>query len=198
MRSRTTIFNAALLKTGNDPTSEGEGTFIWQVLEANYDDIVRAAFEDKEFPFGKARVTLTSRADGDFGYDDAYTMPSDVIHVQDVYLNEYRAEDLNESWEINSETNELMINAGTRTVEIEYIKVGLEHTWSAKFALSIQRSLEALIKDVQEEVEESQALQNEADWRLMKAEVKASKNKSDRRVRKGGRLILAHRGATRR
>lgn len=197
MRSKSTIFNAALLRTGNSPTSEGEGTYIWQALEANYDEIVRSAFEGNDFPFGKKRVELTSRSEGGFGYDDAFTMPNDVVHVQEVYLDDYRAMDLHESWEIDGENNQLMIDASSRKVEIEYIKVGLEHTWSAKFTEAIQRRLEAVIKSVIEEMEEAQALENEASYALMGAEVKSAKNKSKRRARRGGRLVQAHRGSTR-
>ena len=195
IRSKITVFNAALLRTGNNTVVEGDGSFIWQALEANYDEIVREAFEDQEFPFGKARIELTSRSDGDFGYDDAFVMPSDAIHVSDVFLGEYRASDLQESWEVKSETNELLINASARVVEIEFIKVGLENTWSAKFTRGIQRRLEAVIKDVIEEVEEASALDAEADFAFLKAGVKASKNRSRERVRKGGRLVRAHRGS---
>lgn len=198
VRSKTTIFNAALSRTGNTSVAEGDGSFIWQALEANYDEIVRDAFESQEYPFGKARKTLTSRATGRFGYDDAYTMPNNVVHVTQVYLNERRASDLGESWEIDAETNELMIDASSRTVEIEYIKVGLEHTWSAAFARAIQMRLEAVIKDVVEEVEEAGARDSEADFQMLKAGIKASKNRSKARVKRGGRLVRAHHGTTRR
>ena len=194
IRSKITLYNAALLRTGNNAVVEGDGSFIWQALEANYSEIVRAAFEDQEFTFGKARETLTSRAEGRFGYDDAYTMPSEVIHVIDVFLDEVSAARLGESWEIDSSTNEVMIDAGTRTVEVEFIRVGLEHTWSAQFAKGIQRRLEAVIKDAIDETSEAEALDMDADYKFLKAGVKSSKNRSKERVRRGGRLVRAHRG----
>ena len=190
VRSKTTIFNAALLRTGNEITVTG---FVARALEANYDEIVRDAFEGQKFPFGKVRIELTSRSDGRFGYDDAYAMPSDTIHVSEVYVKEHRASDLGESWEIDAETNELMIDAKGRKIEIEYIKVGLEHRWSAKFTLGIQRRLEAVIKDVLEEPEEASVLETEGDAKILQAGVKASTNRSGARVRRGGRLIRAHR-----
>ena len=196
VRSKTTLFNAALLRTGNSSTVEGDGSFVWQALEANYDEIVRDAFEGGNFPFGKARVTLTSRSDGRFGYDDAYTMPNSVIHVSEVYLDERNTSDLLESWEIDGETNELMINANGRVVEINHLKVGLEHTWSGTFAKAILMKLRAVVKDVLEETEEAMSLDSEGDFQLLRGGVKASKNRSERRVwkRHGGRLIRAHRG----
>lgn len=196
-RTKTTIFNAALTRTGNDPTSEGNGSPIWLALEANYPDIVRDAFESGEFPFGKTRVELTSRADGRFGYEDAFTYPAEILHFIDVYLDGRRASDLEEAWDIDAETRELMIDASKRKVEVEGIKIGLEYTWSAKFALGIQRRLEAVIRDVEEETEEASAKDGEAGYALMAAGVKASKNRSRRKIRSGGRLIRAHRGSGR-
>lgn len=195
VRSKITIFNAALLRTGNHAATAGNGSFITQALEANYDEIVREAFESAEFPFGKAREALTSRAVGRFGFDDAYLMPSDVIHVVEVYLGGYAASDGQVKWEIDAETNELLVSAGTQTVEIKFLRVGLEHTWSASFARGIQRKLEAVVKDVIEESEEASALDNEGDFQIMKGAVKAGKNRSERRIWKksGGRLVRAHR-----
>lgn len=194
VRSKTTIFDAALLRTGNGSSTEASGTPVWQALEANYDEIVREAFEGQEFPFGKARETLTSRTDGRFGYDDAYKMPDTVVHVEEVFLNDCAAADLGESWEIDSETNELMVDARGRRVEVRFIKIGLEHTWSSTFARAIQRRLEAVAKDVLEETEEASMLDSEAAFQVLKAGVKASDNRSKRRVRRGGRLTQAHRG----
>lgn len=166
----------------------------WQALEANYDEIVRAAFEDQKFPFGKTRVQLSSRSEGRFGFDDAFVYPSEIIHIDDVYLNNRRAADLLEAWEVDAETRELMINASGRTVEIDGIKRGLEYTWSGKFALGVQRRLEAVIKDVIEEAEEASAKDADADFQFMKAGVKGSKNRSLRKFRGAGRLSRAHAG----
>lgn len=193
-RSKLTIFNAALTRTGNDPTTEGEGSIIWQALEANYDDIVRAAFEEGEYPFGKTRIALESRSAGRFGYDDAFTYPVHVIHIYDVFLNKHRASVLGEAWDVDASTRQLMINASSRSVEIEGIREGQEHTWSGKFTNGIQRRLEAVIKDVEEEVEESAAKDSEAEFQFLKAGVKASKNRSRRKFRGDGRLTRAHRG----
>lgn len=175
---------------------EADGSDIWQALDANYDEIVREAFEGQEYPFGKSRQELTGRQAGTFGYDDAFLMPIDVIHISEVYLNDCSARDLQEKWEINAETRQLLIDASNRKVEIEFIKVGMEYTWSAKFARGVQRRLEAVIKDVLEEMEESQALDSEADMHFLSAGTKASKNRSGTKVRRGGRLTRAHRGNT--
>lgn len=196
VRSKTTIFNAALVRTGH--SEDQNGSALWEALDANYDEIVRGAFEDGDgvYPFGKARVSLTSRTSGTLGYEDAYALPSDVIHIIEVYLNGYAAADLLEDWEIDGVNNRLEVDAKQRPVEIEYVKEGLEYRWSARFALGVQRRLEAVIKDVLEETEEAAMKEQEADLQFMKGSVKASKNRSQRRVAKkyGGRLTRARRG----
>lgn len=195
VRSKTTIMNAALLRCGREETQSGG---IWRAMEANYDEIVRQCFEDGDgvYPFGKARVTLTSRSEGTFGYDDAYKLPNDVIHVREVFVDTYSASDLLLPWDVDATAGQLLLNADGRTVEVEYVREGLEHTWSANFALAVQRRLEAVIKDAMEEFEESAAKEQEADFLVLKAGVKGSKNRSQRKVwkRGGGRLIRARRG----
>ncbi len=196
VRSKTTLFNAALTRTGNNSTSEGDGSFVWQALEANYEEIVRAAFEEGKYPFGKVRETLTSRSAGKFGYDDSYQLPTEAIHVDEVYFNECSASDLQERWDVNGETNELLVDANSRTIEVEYRRVGLEHTWSASFAKGIQLRLEAVIKDVLEEFEEASAKDAQADYQILIGGVKGAKNRSQRKVWKKGasRLVRRRRG----
>lgn len=195
MRTRTTIFNAALLRTGNTEVIESEGSEIWRALDANYDEIVRSAFEsgDGVYPFGKSRTTLTGRSEGTLGYSDSYALPSDCIHVVEVYIDSYAAADVLEAWELDGDN--LVINASNRTIEVEYIRQGAEGEWSALFARGVQFRLEAVIKDAEEESQEAQAKEAEADMQFAKASVKASKNRSQRRAWKsgGGRLIRARR-----
>lgn len=197
VRSKTTIFNAALLRTGHEETQSGG---IWRAMEANYDEIVRQAFEDGDgvFPFGRQREELTSRSDGYDGYEDAYKLPDGAIHVIEVFLDAISASDALIPWDVDASSNNLLLDAGGRKVEVKYVKEGLEHTWSANFAMIVQRRLEAVIKDVMEESEEAAAKEQEADFFAMKAGVKGSKNRSQRRVwkRGGGRLIRARRGGS--
>lgn len=189
LRSKTSIFNAALLRCGRSPQDGSD--LLLEALEANYDDIVRAAFEngDGAFSFGKVRVTLTGRSEGTMGYDDAFAVPSDALHIIEVYLDGYACSDALEPWEFHGETQSVMLNAGTRVVAIEYVKAGLEHTWSSSFALGVQRRLEAVIKDVLEETEESSMKESEADAAFLMAGVKGSKNRSQQKVWKHGRLV---------
>jgi hypothetical protein len=200
VRTQVTIFNAALLRTGNYDTGEGDGGALWRALTANYDEIVRACFEEGDgvFNFGRAREVLGSRSEGTFGYDDTFQMPFEAIHVIEVFLNGKACADLLEHWEVDGATNSILVNACERKVEVEYVRRGLEHTWSAGFTLAVQRRLEAVIKDVLEDVGEAVAKDQDADYQLMKAAVKGSKNRSQRPAMKNnGRLMRARKGYNR-
>lgn len=194
-RSKDTIFNAALLKCGREDTTTGGSGPLWRTMDANYDEIVRSAFEDAAgaLPFGKARVALTSRTASDYGYDDAFTLPSDCLHVIEVYVADYAAGDIRLSWEVAED--KVHLDSDNRAVEIEYVKSGLEAKWSSNFALGVQRRLEAVIQSFLEEPEEAQLRDQQADMYFMRAGVKGSKNRSKERAWKsgGGRLIRARR-----
>lgn len=199
LRSKETLFNAALYSTGNTPADRSG---LWEALEANYDEIVREAFErgGPSLPFGRTRKALTSRANGQRGYDDMFTFGVDVMHIIEVFLDERAASDLLLDWEIDAADRKLLINASNRTVEIEYIRVGQEHTWSATFARGVQKMLESVIKSVLEEEEEAAAKASEGDLKLLMAGTKGSKNRSNRRVfkRGGGRIMRARSTSPRR
>lgn len=192
-RSKDTLFNAALLRCGREDTTTGGSGPLWRAMEANYDEIVRAAFEegDGTLPFGKARETLTSRSTGSFGFDDAYTLPSDCIHVIEVFLDTYAASDLRLKWEVADD--KVHLDADERTVEVEYVVQGAEAAWSANFALGVQRRLEAVIQTFLEEPEEAQLREQQADVYFMKAGIKGAKSRSGNRAWKhgGGRLVRA-------
>lgn len=194
-RSKDTLFNAALLRCGREDTTTGGSGPLWRAMEANYDEIVRSAFEegDGTLPFGKTRETLTSRSAGSYGYDDAYTLPSETLHVIEVFVDEYAAADIRLPWEVAGD--KVHLNAGSRTVEVEVVVAGQEASWSSNFALGVQRRLEAVIQTFLEEPEEAELREGQADRYFMKAGIKGAKNRSGNRAWKqgGGRLIRARR-----
>lgn len=181
-----------MLRCGESEASQGSA--IWRAMEANYDEIVRSAFEEGDgvFPFGRAFLPLTGRSDGDFGFEDSFLLPNGVIHVAEVYLDGCPAATLQEAWEIDATKGVLLVNANKREVKIRAVIEGLEHTWSGLFTNVIQKRMEAVVKGIQEEEAEAASKDQDADYLLLKAGVKASKNRSNNRVlAKGGRLVNA-------
>ena len=195
MRSKDTIILAAMLRCGRSaPANE---PFLAAAVEANYDEIVRSAFEsgDGNYPFGRSRVALTGRIEGDLGYADGFVVPGDSLHVVEVYLGGTSASDLLADWEFDAATSAVMINAHGAAVEVEIVRAGQEATWSSSFAKGVQRRLEAVIKDALDETAEAISKEQEADLAMLQANVKASKNRSSRPMfrRGGGRLMRARR-----
>ncbi|MFY0633682.1 MAG: hypothetical protein JXQ91_07715 [Vannielia sp.] len=197
MRSKETIFDAALLRCGRSRT--GGDANLREAMDANYDEIVRAAFEEGDgvYHFGRARSVLTGRSAGIMGYDDSYALPNDCLHVIEVFYRtgtkDYAAADLLETWEVDGENNAVLLNSEERTVSVDYVRSGQESRWSAPFAQGIQRRLEAVIKDYLEETEESLSKDSAADAAFMSAGIKGSKSRSKRPAfkRHGGRLKRA-------
>lgn len=196
-RSKDTIFDAALLRCGRSRT--GGDANLREAMEVNYDEIVRAALEEGDgvYDFARTRTVLTGRSAGINGYDDTYQLPNDCLHVTKVFFrsnNQDRsASDLLEPWDVDGENDTLLVNAGTRTVSIDYVRSGQEARWSAPFTLGVQRKLEAVIKDYLEEVDEAMAKDAAADNAFLRASIKSSKQRSTRPVfkRHGGRMKRA-------
>lgn len=199
VRSKDTIFDAALFRCGR-ASAENEPNLVL-AMDANYDEIVRSAFEDGDgvYPFGRKTVELKSRAEGIDRYDDAFKVPPEVLHIAEVYLNEVSSPDGGFEWDYDADDRQLLVNARGRTVTIKAVFSGEEHTWSSNFAKGIQRRLEAVVKDYQEEPEEAAAKEAEAEYYFGKASVKGSKNRSQRPAWKvgGGRLVRARRTTAR-
>ncbi len=187
-RSKITLFNAAMAKAGHSKQLiEGDTAPAFFVLDTNYPEIVGEAFESSRLHFGKIRAPLTTRSEGDFGFDYRYLLPDDFLSVIRVEVDGVQPRD----WEINGEY--LYLDASTGVV-IEYIRQGAESMWSATFANAIIHLLTALIKEsVNEEIEEAQALETTGENKLMKAGILSSKQRQDRRHYKEGFLMRSRR-----
>lgn len=187
-RSKITLFNAAMAKAGHSrQLIEGDTAPAFFVLDTNYPEIVGEAFESSRLHFGKIRATLTTRSDGDFGFDNRYLLPNDFLSAIRVEVDDALPRD----WEINGD--HLYLHAETGVV-LEYIRQGAESMWSSTFANAIIYLLAALIKEsVNEEVEEAQALETAGENKLMKAGILSSKQRKDRRPYKEGFLMRSRR-----
>lgn len=187
-RSKITLFNAAMAKAGHSKQLvEGDTNPAFRVLDANYAEIVGEAFETSRLHFGKVRASLTTRSAGDFGFDNKYLLPADFLSAITVEVDETIPRD----WEING--NHLYLDADTGVV-IEYIRQGNETAWSSTFANAIIFLLASLIKEaVNEEVEEAQALGQQGENKLLKADIYSSKQRKDRRPYKEGFLMRSRR-----
>ena len=189
MRSKITIMNQALAASGqaNKELTEGQASPEFTLMEKFYDEIVGAAMEVENIYFGRARVTLTNRDTGDFGFDDKWDLPGDYLNVLEVFVSDYPTQD----WE--RVENSIYINASAN-VTAEVIQRGAESSWSSLFTLGVIGRLESLLrKGINEELEEAFAVDEAADFTLQKAGTHSSKQTGDRRPYKEGFLMRSRR-----
>ncbi len=184
-RSKLTIMNMALAASGQPGKEITEASTgpEFALMERWYPDVVAECFEDEPFYFGKERVSLTNRSAGDFGYVDKWLLPTNVLQITRVFVNDYDTED----WQRDDEY--LYIDASSG-VDMEYIVSGAEHRWSATFAIAVARKLEALLRHgINEEFEEAEMVMRNAGFGLVKAGIHSSKQHRPRRPFRKGFLM---------
>ena len=185
MRSKLTVMNQALSASGQPgkEITEASNDPEFALMERHYNEIVAEAFEAGVFHFGKVRYAATTRSAGDFGFDDAWLLPEDVLHITQVFVNERDIED----WERNGQY--LYIDA-TEKVVVEYIGTNKESTWSPSFTKGIVGRLEALLRrSINEEFEEAANTDQAASFQLQMAGTQSSKQRGPRRAFRKGFLM---------
>ncbi len=193
MRSKITIMNMALALSGQPGKEITEGSTgpEFTILDRWYDEVVGEAFEEGDYNFGTVKVSLTTRSAGDFGFDDKWLLPADVLHIKHAYITSGTSDFERDDWE--SDGTYLYINA-TANVSIEYVKAGQEHTWSNKFARGIALMLASILKEgLNEEYEEARDTEDRAMEALSKAGALASAQRGPRRPFREGFLIRSRR-----
>jgi hypothetical protein len=192
MTSKVDIFNAALAATGNNAVSDHDGSDEWDILDANYALIVSDCFEEVEPNFGMVwRHSLTGRFNGDTDLPDAYTLPTNLLAIRSVYVNDI-------FWpEWRSDNSTLWID-GDSGVEIDYVREASEAQWSGKFRRAVQMYLEAVCyRGLNSDETEAERRELAAERMLLKAGAKSSQQRSPERTYQRSRLMLARRGARR-
>lgn len=151
-RSKITIFNMAIARSGQDKTVvEGDQAPEFTVLERNYDEIVGEAFETANFHFGKATVDLTNREDSEFDFDDRYLLPSNILHIQKVRID---GKETTLDWERIGNYIHIDYAEG---ITLDYFKKGAEAQWSHSFTNAIVEQLTGILrKAINEEYEEGE------------------------------------------
>lgn len=171
------IMNAALISEGEEEiVAENDGSNEWRMLSRNWPLIVEAELEDSNFYFTRQEANLVSRSDGKYGYDDAYAVPADCLHVRHVWIeDEQGTRDLEVSWSQDG-TNVYVDH--TEGVWIEYISAADTSFWTANFARGVQLKLQAVILTFREEEQAAARRSAEADQHFQRARTNSSKARS--------------------
>jgi hypothetical protein len=183
------IINSALLAQGQEEiVSENDGSLEWRVLARNWPSIVEAELEDGNYYFTKRQAEIITRVDGQYGFTDAYVVPSDALHVRHVWLVENGSR-ISIDWVQDGNYVHLESKAGCW---IEYIHVGHLNLWSANFSRGVQKKLEAVVlRAIKEEFGEASNIEQEAETYFQRARTNSSKARTPQPVYKKGPIALA-------
>lgn len=174
--SMTGIMNAALVSQGMDEINDSQSLPEHRVLSRNWPLIIEAELEDGAYHFTKQEVTLNNRTDGRFGFDDAYLLPGDCLHVRRVKLETLSGIRLDPPWV--QDDSHVHLDSVDGPI-VEYVVVPDVHLWSANFARGVQMKLEAvLLRAVKEEAGEAAQMEQMAEAQFQRARTNSSKARS--------------------
>jgi len=175
--SMLAIMNAALVSEGYEEVlASGDGTVEWRLLSRNWPLIVEAELEDGNYHFTKKQAQLLSRQDGAFGFDDAYLVPADALHVRRVWTEDENG-DRDTSIEWAQDGSRVLVNE-TEGVWIEYAEAADPSLWSANFARGVQMKLQAVLLTFREERGAAQQMEAQAEIHFQRARTNSSRARS--------------------
>ena len=124
----------------------------------------------------KKQADLVTRKDGLFGYEDAFLVPDDALHVRRLWVQDDDGRRIEVEWAQDGQYVYLNNDEGCT---IEYIEVAGVDLWTANFARGVQKKLEAVIaRGMKEEYGDAQALEQEAEVYFQRARTNSSKGRS--------------------
>lgn len=184
------LMNAALITQGfSDAIAENDGSDEWRLLSRNWATIVEGELEDGLYAFTKDQTELLTRSDGRFGYDDAYLVPGDAIHVRRLWTEDAEGlRDTTVDWV--QDGTKVYVNA-PEGVFIEYVTVADASLWSANFARGVQMKLEAVLLRSREAYREAAAMDADAMGYFDRARKTSSQSRAAQPPYKMGRIALA-------
>ncbi|MGL6210810.1 MAG: hypothetical protein ACRC14_13385, partial [Paracoccaceae bacterium] len=167
------IMNAALISEGFDEiVVEADGSDEWRLLSRNWPQIVESELERGLYNFSRKQANLQSRQPGAFGYDDAYLVPSDALHVRQVWTEDDGGDRQLIQWHQDGLRVYVNEPAG---VWIEYLEAADPSFWGAIFSRGVQLKLQAVLLQVKEEHAQARMMEERAENVFQEARTVSSK-----------------------
>jgi hypothetical protein len=172
------LFNAALLSQGKVEIAEDDDSLEWRTLNANWATLIEAELQDSAINYSLIEEELPTRAaDGSFGYDDAYTAPTEALHIRHVWKLDSNGDRVDLDW-FNGKTY-LHVNDAAVGIWVEYVEASDPGQFGPLFAQGIQMKLEAIIlRAMKEEYRSASEMEARAEEKLQRARTNASNEKS--------------------
>ena len=197
--SMLALFNAALLAQGQEElVTQGDGSLEWRLLFRNYPLIVEAELEDGRYQWTRRQQTVITRIAGRFGFADGYLVPSDSLHVRNVWVQDQLGNRVGGMDWISDGAYVYLdhpMGGYDDGVVIEYTESADEAVWGANFKKGVQYRLEALIAQaIKEEAREAGQLNAQVEAAFQRARTISSKERSARVPFQPGPLSQSRRG----
>lgn len=184
------IMNAALLAQGQDDiVTDNDGSNEFRMLSRNWPTIVEAELEDGAYYFTRREADLVTRSDGKYGFQDAFLVPDEALHVRRLWIRDGNGGKIETDW---SQDGQYVYLNNDEGCVIEYAYVAGVDLWSATFTLGIQQRLEAVIlRGLKEEFGEADRMDEKAEMTLQRARTSSSKTGSPKPPFKKGPIASA-------
>lgn len=184
------IMNAALISQGQDEIlSENDGSVEWRLLSRNWPTIVEAELEDGNYHFTRRQDFLQNRAAGKYGFDDAYLIPLDVLHVRRLWTEGQDGARIEPDWSSDGSYVYVDEPAG---VFVESVIADEPDLWGPNFCRGVQMKLEAVIlRALKEEAGEAQQMEQQAEVYFQRARTRSSQQRKPQPAFRRGPIASA-------
>lgn len=191
--SMLSIMNAALAVQGYDEiVSANDGSDEWQLLSRQWPLIVEAELEAGNYHFTRKQAFLNQRQDGLFGFDDAYLVPDEAMHVRRLWTEDDNGvRDTDIPWGQDGTRVHVNEPAG---VFIEYLIAADPNLWGANFSLGVNQKMQAILLRNKEDYAAAQQMDMEAERAFQIARTTSSRARSANEPYKTSRLVNARFG----
>lgn len=186
------IMNAALISQAfEEVLSENDGSDEYRLLSRNWPTIVEAELEAGAYHYARQQAHLVSRQPGAFGYDDAYLVPLDALHVRRVWTEDDSGVRDFPDW--SQDGTRIHVN-NPEGVFIEYVHAADPSFWGANFSMGVQMKLEAVLLRFREEYGAADRIDLKGDDFFSVARTMSSRSRSAKEPYREGKYIKAMRG----
>jgi hypothetical protein len=188
--SMLSIMNAALAVQGYDEiVTDNDGSDEWRLLSRQWPFVVESELEAGNYHFTRQQAFLNQRQDGLFGFDDAYLVPLEAMHVRRLWTEDDNG---------NRNTDVPWGQDGTRVhvsepdgVYIEYLVAADPNLWGANFSEAVKMKMEAVLLRNKEDYAAAAAMDQDAERKFQLARTTSSKARSATEPYKQGRIAQA-------
>jgi hypothetical protein len=184
------ILNAALAVQGYDEiVTDNDGSDEWRLLSRQWPLIVEAELEAGNYHFTRKQEFLNQRQDGLFGFDDAYLVPLEAMHIRRLWTEDDQGvRNTDVPWGQDGTRVHVTEPDG---VFVEYLIAADPDLWGANFCMGVNMKLQAILLRNKEDYAAAQAMDGEAAQAFQLARTTSSKARSANEPYKQGRIALA-------